>query len=80
MWNVAASPSAGGRTILTWTFLIVGKPGLHACACGKSVLYMTVTTSSENVAHARSRRLVSLGLSTGVGSLQSNYGTYIWGH
>ncbi|MDB6088373.1 MAG: hypothetical protein JWN85_1157 [Gammaproteobacteria bacterium] len=28
--------------------------GLHACACGKSVLYMTVTTWLENVALARS--------------------------
>src|SRR5258708_5515672 len=28
--------------------------GLHACACGKSVMYMTVTTWLENVALARS--------------------------
>jgi len=28
--------------------------GLHACACGKSVLYMTVTTWLENLALARS--------------------------
>src|SRR5258708_21348292 len=28
--------------------------GLHACACGKSVMYMTVTTWLENVPLARS--------------------------
>lgn len=40
-------------------WLFVGKTfiaqatGLHACACGKSVLYMTVTTWLENLALAR---------------------------
>jgi DNA replication protein DnaC len=42
-----------GQTGVGKTF-IAQATGLHACACGKSVLYMTVTTWLENVALARS--------------------------
>jgi DNA replication protein DnaC len=42
-----------GQTGVGKTFLAQAI-GLHACACGKSVLYMTVTTWLENVALARS--------------------------
>jgi DNA replication protein DnaC len=42
-----------GQTGVGKTF-IAQAIGLHACACGKSVLYMTVTTWLENVALARS--------------------------
>ena len=42
-----------GQTGVGKTFLAQAT-GLHACACGKSVLYMTVTTWLENVAIARS--------------------------
>ena len=42
-----------GQTGVGKTFLAQAV-GLHACACGKSVLYMTVTTWLENVALARS--------------------------
>ncbi len=42
-----------GQTGVGKTFLAQAT-GLHACACGKSVLYMTVTTWLENVAMARS--------------------------
>lgn len=42
-----------GQTGVGKTF-IAQAAGLHACACGKSVLYMTVTTWLENLALARS--------------------------
>jgi DNA replication protein DnaC len=42
-----------GQTGVGKTFLAQAT-GLHACACGKSVLFMTVTTWLENVALARS--------------------------
>ena len=42
-----------GQTGVGKTF-IAQATGLHACACGKSVMYMTVTTWLENVALARS--------------------------
>jgi hypothetical protein len=42
-----------GQTGVGKTFLAQAA-GLHACACGKSVMYMTVTTWLENVALARS--------------------------
>lgn len=42
-----------GQTGLGKTF-IAQAAELHACACGKSVLYMTVTTWLENLALARS--------------------------
>jgi len=42
-----------GQTGVGKTFLAQAV-GLHACACGRSVLYMTVTTWLENVALARS--------------------------
>jgi DNA replication protein DnaC len=42
-----------GQTGVGKTF-IAQATGLHACACGKSVLYMTVTTWLENLALARS--------------------------
>ena len=42
-----------GQTGIGKTF-IAQAAGLHACACGKSVLYMTVTTWMENLALARS--------------------------
>ena len=42
-----------GQTGVGKTF-IAQATGLHACACGKSVLYMTATTWLENVALARS--------------------------
>src|SRR6185503_7393927 len=42
-----------GQTGVGKTFLAQAI-GLHACACGKSVLYMTVTTWLENIALARS--------------------------
>jgi len=42
-----------GQTGVGKTF-IAQAIGLHACACGKSVLYMSVTTWLENVALARS--------------------------
>jgi DNA replication protein DnaC len=42
-----------GQTGVGKTF-IVQAAGLHACACGKSVLYMTLTTWLENLALARS--------------------------
>ena len=42
-----------GQTGVGKTFLAQAI-GLHACACGRSVLYMTVTTWLENVALARS--------------------------
>src|ERR1700719_2022811 len=42
-----------GQTGVGKTF-IAQAAGPHACACGKSVLYMTVTTWLENVALARS--------------------------
>jgi len=41
-------PTGVGKTFLAQAV------GLHACACGRSVLYMTVTTWLENVALARS--------------------------
>src|SRR3990170_587230 len=41
-------PTGVGKTFLAQA------AGLHACACGKSVLYMTVTTWLENLALARS--------------------------
>lgn len=41
-------PTGVGKTFLAQA------AGLHACACGKSVLYMTVTTWLENIALARS--------------------------
>jgi len=41
-----------GQTGVGKTF-IAQAAGLHACACGKSVLYMTVTTWLENLALAR---------------------------
>ena len=49
-----------GRPVLLIGQTGVGKTyiaqaaGLHACACGKSVLYMTLTTWLENLALARS--------------------------
>jgi DNA replication protein DnaC len=42
-----------GQTGVGKTFLAQAT-GLHACACGKSVMYMTVTTWLENVALSRS--------------------------
>lgn len=42
-----------GQTGVGKTF-IAQAMGLHACSCGKSVLYMTVTTWLENLALARS--------------------------
>jgi DNA replication protein DnaC len=42
-----------GQTGVGKTF-IAQAAGLHACACGKSVLYMTLTTWLENLALARS--------------------------
>lgn len=42
-----------GQTGVGKTF-IAQATGLHACACGKSVLYMTLTTWLENLALARS--------------------------
>lgn len=42
-----------GQTGVGKTFLAQAL-GLHACTCGKSVLYMTVTTWLENIALARS--------------------------
>lgn len=42
-----------GQTGVGKTFLAQAI-GLHACACGKSVLCMTVTTWLENIALARS--------------------------
>jgi len=42
-----------GQTGVGKTF-IVQATGLHACACGKSVLYLTLTTWLENLALARS--------------------------
>jgi DNA replication protein DnaC len=42
-----------GQTGVGKTFLAQAT-GLHACACGKSVLYMNITTWLENVALARS--------------------------
>jgi len=42
-----------GQTGVGKTFLAQAM-GLHACACGRSVLYMTVTTWLENIALARS--------------------------
>lgn len=42
-----------GQTGVGKTF-IAQAAGLHACACGKSVLYMSVTTWLENLALARS--------------------------
>ena len=42
-----------GQTGVGKTF-IAQATGLHACARGKSVLYMTVTTWLENVAHSLS--------------------------
>jgi IstB-like ATP binding protein len=42
-----------GQTGVGKTF-IAQATGLHACACGKSVLYMSVTTWLENLALARS--------------------------
>jgi DNA replication protein DnaC len=42
-----------GQTGVGKTF-IAQATGLHACACGKSVLYLTLTTWLENVALARS--------------------------
>lgn len=42
-----------GQTGVGKTFLAQAA-GLHACACGKSVLYMTLTTWLENLALARS--------------------------
>jgi DNA replication protein DnaC len=42
-----------GQTGVGKTF-IAQAAGLHACACGRSVLYMTVTTWLENLALARS--------------------------
>jgi DNA replication protein DnaC len=41
-----------GQTGVGKTF-IAQAAGLHACACGKSVLYMTLTTWLENLALAR---------------------------
>lgn len=41
-------PTGVGKTF------IAQATGLHACACGKSVMYMTVTTWLENLALARS--------------------------
>jgi DNA replication protein DnaC len=41
-------PTGVGKTF------IAQAAGLHACACGKSVLYMTLTTWLENLALARS--------------------------
>lgn len=41
-------PTGVGKTF------IAQATGLHACSCGKSVLYMTVTTWLENLALARS--------------------------
>jgi DNA replication protein DnaC len=41
-------PTGVGKTF------IAQATGLHACACGKSVLYMTLTTWLENLALARS--------------------------
>ena len=42
-----------GQTGVGKTF-IAQAAGLHACACGKSVIYMTLTTWLENLALARS--------------------------
>jgi DNA replication protein DnaC len=42
-----------GQTGVGKTF-IAQATGLHACACGKSVLYLTLTTWLENLALARS--------------------------
>ena len=42
-----------GQTGVGKTY-IAQAAGLHACACGKSVLYMTLTTWLENLALARS--------------------------
>ena len=42
-----------GQTGVGKTF-IAQAAGLHACACGKSVLFMSVTTWMENIALARS--------------------------
>jgi DNA replication protein DnaC len=42
-----------GQTGVGKTF-IAQAAGLHACACGKSVLYLTLTTWLENLALARS--------------------------
>jgi len=42
-----------GQTGVGKTFLAQAA-GLHACACGKSVLYLTLTTWLENLALARS--------------------------
>lgn len=42
-----------GQTGVGKTF-IAQATGLHACACGKSVLYMTLTTWLENLSLARS--------------------------
>jgi hypothetical protein len=47
--NEADLPKSGGGRIF-----IAPATGLHSCACGKSALYMTVTTWLENVALARS--------------------------
>ena len=45
-----------GQSGFVKTFIAQGHQatGLHACACGNSVLYMTVTTWLENIALARS--------------------------
>lgn len=45
---LSIGPTGVGKTFLAQA------AGLHACACGKSVLYMTVTTWLENIALARS--------------------------
>ena len=42
-----------GQTGVGKTY-IAQAAGLHACSCGKSVLYMTLTTWLENLALARS--------------------------
>jgi DNA replication protein DnaC len=52
-----------GQTGVGKTF-IAQATGLHACACGKSVMYMTVTTWLENVALARSSEERSISKST----------------
>ena len=46
-----------GQTGVGKTFLAQAT-GLHACACGKSVMYMTLTTWLENVALADPAALI----------------------